>query len=48
MPRVFRIRFPSLYGDRWAVEGRRGARGTVYVRNRLHLLGWYLVALVLG
>lgn len=48
MPRVTRTGHPNLYGDRWAVEGRRGARSTVYVRNRWHLLGWYLVALVFG
>lgn len=48
MPRIFRIRSASIYGDKWAVEGRRGARGTVYVRNRLHLAGWYLLALVFG
>lgn len=48
MPRIFRIRSASLYGDRWAVEGRSGARNTVYVRNRAHLALWYLVALVFG
>ncbi len=48
MPRIFRIRSASLYGDRWAVEGRSGTRNTVYVRNRAHLALWYLVALVFG